>query len=149
MNNKFAHAFSESLRQGDEPGDVLVRSMQRLDAIEKAYDGTYGGLVEIRTHLRNSADHTEEDEVEVAELMRQIVLLTHFLRRREQTTINEIVPGAFPISDVVDGPSSSMDWDCSDSGNLADAICLFAGRFWPIGTIACGAAQLVVAIACS
>jgi len=139
---------SFKLREGNEPADALVRSMQKLKIIDDVYKDMYGGLAEVRDKVRESAENTDEVEAELAKHMRETVLLIKFLKRREQTTINEIVPGAFPPVDVAGGPTSSPDFDCGDAKAAAHAICVTVGRFWPYGTGACIAAQVAAALAC-
>lgn len=140
---------SLNLRVGEEPADVVVRSMQILKHNEKAYAETYSILARLRDHVRSLPEHSPDKEEELQEAMRQCVFLFKSNERKATMAINEIVPGSFPPSN--DPSTESPDFDCADAAAAAHAICVVSIPFWELGwpALACIAAQVGVAIACA
>ena len=93
------------IRQGEEPGDVLVRNQQILGYNDTSYAEVYGVLARIRDHMRQQPDHTPEKEAELQEAMRLSVLLHKSNKRRAEMAINEIVPGSYPLPE---GPTDGI-----------------------------------------
>ncbi len=135
---------SLGLRAGEDKGDVLVRAIQSKQHLEQSYKTIYGGLAKYRGELRESEEDTAEQEAELQELMRSVVLLSKAGIRRQETTINELVPGSFPLPQ--DEPTTSFDFDCADAAAAASAVCVVStGAGNPE---ICLAALVIVAIAC-
>ncbi len=141
------------IRTGEEAGDVLVRNQQILTLNESSYQEIYSILARIRDYMRAQQGHTTEKEKDLQDAMRQCVLLHKSIKRKAETSINELVPGAYPPP--ADPPTESLDIDCGDGKAAAHAICVTSMPFWGIpgwgyaAAGACLAAQVAAAINCA
>jgi len=98
---------------GDSPAAVLRNAVDGLTTLNGLYGPTYRAINDALLLAREASPETiAEETVGKIEQVRTDFVLGHKATvRRLQTTINEIVPGSFPIDD--DGPLESGDVPCA------------------------------------
>ncbi len=124
-------------------GDYLFNYFQYLKILDENYEKLYKGMADAKNRIRENPNDTKEEEKEISDLMKQLVLLVRFRRKQLQSSINEIVPKTFIID--IEPLHSSDDFDCSDAGALASAICA-TSFFW--GPEFCIIAGIIAAVHC-
>lgn len=97
----------------ETPGQVLRQAVEGLTTLTNLYGPTYRAINDV-LHAAREAGPTVADEEMLAEIeqVRTDFVLGHRAAiRRLQTTINEIVPGSYPIDE--DAPLQSGDVPCA------------------------------------
>lgn len=112
---------------GDEPGDMVRKSITGLVEIEKEYGRAYRMVNQLLADVRSGRTvlDVKDPEERVEDLRRHLVLGVNAARRRLRTTINEHVPGSFPIGE--DEPLTSGDVPCATI-SVAIGIAIATGQ---------------------
>lgn len=135
--------------EGDSQAAVLRRAIDGFTTLSNLYGPTYRAINETLMLAREaSPDPISEETVEKIEQVRTDFVLGHKSAvRRLQITVNEIVPGSFPVDD--DEPLESGDVPCT--AMLAGAGVLatigIASSAIGVGVVALGASGFLIGYA--
>ena len=138
----FDNALMGVALEGDSQAAVTRRAIDGLKTLNDLYGPTYRAINETLELARESSPgQVSEETVDKIEQVRTDFVLAHKSAiRRLQTTINEMVPGSYPIDD--DEPLQSGDVPCT-------AMLAAAGVLGAIGIASSGAGVGLAAIGAS
>lgn len=121
-----------SAPEGTDPPQRLRRAVDGLAAFRTRYKTAYLLANEALAELRAAAEPDEKAIEQMDEVRRQLVLASRGVITRLEQTINEVVPGTFPLDDT---PLTSGDVPC-------EAIAAAAGVAAAVGNLELAAALI-------